>query len=151
MDGSRVPPRSPSEARSMTTITGPAPVLHRETRVLIVDDHEVIRAGLGRLVRLQPDLTVVGVAADGLTAVELAASGAPDVVVMDLDLPELDGVSATREILQRSPTTRVLVLTGYADQWMAQDALRAGACRCVSKADSAEDVLDAIRAVGVGT
>jgi DNA-binding NarL/FixJ family response regulator len=103
----------------------PASPLHdrlRVIRVLIVDDHDVIRTGLGRLVRSQPDLAVVGTAGDGLSAVRLALTGSPDVVVMDLAMPELDGVAATREILLQTPAARVLVLTGYADQPMARAA-----------------------------
>lgn len=129
----------------MSVLAGPPPLHLRTTRVLIADDHDVIRTGLGHLVASQPDLMVVGTASDGRSAVQLALTGAPDVVVMDLAMPNLDGVAATREILMHVPDVRVLVLTGLPDQAMARAALEAGACRCLNKAGTAADVLDAIR------
>jgi DNA-binding NarL/FixJ family response regulator len=114
-------------------------------RVLIADDHELIRMGLARLVSAQPDLTVVGTAADGHEAVALAMSEHPDVVIMDLSMPRLDGVAATREITRLSPETRVLVLSSYVQQLIVASAIAAGACGYLFKNVSSLDVIDAIR------
>jgi DNA-binding NarL/FixJ family response regulator len=114
-------------------------------RVLIADDHELIRVGLTRLVSAQPDLTVVGTAADGHEAVAIAMSEHPDVVIMDLSMPRLDGVAATREITRLAPETRVLVLSSYVQQLMIASAIAAGACGYLFKNVSSLDVIDAIR------
>src|SRR3954451_13204614 len=114
-------------------------------RVLIADDHELIRVGLARLVSAQPDLTVVGTAADGHEAVAVAMSERPDVVIMDLSMPRLDGVAATREITRLAPETRVLVLSSYVQKLMIASAIAAGACGYLFKNVSSLDVIDAIR------
>ena len=120
--------------------TGPARV-----RVLIADDHELIRVGLARLVSAQPGLTVVGTAADGHEAVAIAMAEHPDVVIMDLSMPRLDGVAATREITRIAPETRVLVLSSYVQQLIVASAIAAGACGYLFKNVSSLDVVDAIR------
>ena len=97
------------------------------TRVLIADDQRVIREGLTLLLRLLPDVEVVGAAADGEQAVRLAARLAPDVVLMDLRMPRCDGVEATRRLREANPASKVIVLTTYADDRSLIDALRAGA------------------------
>jgi two-component system, NarL family, response regulator LiaR len=114
-------------------------------RVLIADDHELIRVGLARLVSAQPDLTVVGTAADGHEAIAIAMSEHPDVVIMDLSMPLLDGVAATREITRLSPETRVLVLSSYVQHLVVASAIAAGACGYLFKNVSSLDVIDAIR------
>ena len=119
-------------------------------RVLIADDHELIRVGLARLVAAQPDLTVVGTAADGHEAVAIALSEHPDVVIMDLSMPRLDGVAATKEITRLLPETRVLVLSSYVQQLIVASAIAAGACGYLFKNVSSLDVLDAIRRAHVG-
>jgi DNA-binding NarL/FixJ family response regulator len=119
-------------------------------RVLIADDHELIRVGLARLVSAQPDLTVVGTAANGHQAVEIAVTERPDVVIMDLSMPLLDGVAATREITRLAPDTRVLVLSSYVQQLIVASAVAAGACGYLFKNVSSVDVLDAIRRAYVG-
>jgi DNA-binding NarL/FixJ family response regulator len=119
-------------------------------RVLIADDHELIRVGLARLISAQPDLTVVGTAADGQQAVAIAMSEHPDVVVMDLSMPLLDGVAATREITRLAPDTRVLVLSSYVQQLIVASAIAAGACGYLFKNVSSLDVLDAIRRAYLG-
>lgn len=118
--------------------------------MLLVDDHPVFRKGLRALLSSLPDTVVVGEAADGMSAQALAAELAPDVVVMDLHMPGLDGVGATRRILDQSPTTGVLVLTMSEDSDSVFAAMRAGARGYLVKGADAEDVLAAITAVGKG-
>lgn len=129
----------------MTGHRGPPHTRAGDIRVLVVDDHEVVRRGLQRLLDAQPDLAVTGTASDGMAAIEMATTLLPDLVLMDLDMPVLNGVLATREILRRTPRVRVLAFTGYADAGMIEAALEAGACGCASKWDGCEELLDAVR------
>ena len=119
-------------------------------RVLIADDHGVIRDGLGRLIASIEDLEVVGLAKDGEEAVERARATAPDVVLMDLDMPVLDGIGATRRIVTERPQTAVLVLTSFSDRPRILGALEAGACGYLLKDVSAGEVADGIRAAARG-
>ena len=119
-------------------------------RVLIADDQPVVRDGLAMLLGLIDDVEIVATAADGLEAVERASAGRPDVVLMDLRMPELDGAEATRRILASNPETRVLVLTTYADDKSLFPALQAGAHGYLTKDATAEDIEDALRAVVAG-
>ncbi|HKN50984.1 MAG TPA: response regulator transcription factor, partial [Amycolatopsis sp.] len=96
-------------------------------RVLVVDDHPVFRAGLCAMLEAVPGLEIAGEAPDGLTAVARAAELEPDVVVMDLNLPDLDGVEATRRIVRASPQTGVLMLTMFENEAAVFAAMRAGA------------------------
>jgi DNA-binding NarL/FixJ family response regulator len=118
-------------------------------RVVIADDQRVVRDGLVVLVGLCEGIEVVGAAADGAAAVALVGELAPDVVLMDLRMPDMDGVAATREITARS-TARVVVLTTYADDESIFPALRAGAVGYLTKDASAEEIEAAIRAVHRG-
>jgi DNA-binding NarL/FixJ family response regulator len=118
-------------------------------RVVIADDQRAVRDGLVMLVGLCDGIEVVGAAADGAAAVALVAELAPDVVLMDLRMPEMDGVAATREIAGRS-AARVVVLTTYADDESIFPALRAGAAGYLTKDASAEEIEAAIRAVHRG-
>ena len=95
--------------------------------VLIVDDHAVVRQGLRTLVELQEDLEVLGEAANGLEAVEQASQLLPDVVLMDLQMPEMDGIEATRRIRSLSPTTKVIILTSFAEDDNVFPSIKAGA------------------------
>jgi DNA-binding NarL/FixJ family response regulator len=119
-------------------------------RVMVVDDHPVFRAGLCAIIDGAPDLTVVAEAATGLEAVELATSTRPDVVLMDLNMPDLGGVEATRRILADTPTTRVLVLTMIDRDAALAASLRAGARGYLLKGSDRTEVINAIRAVASG-
>jgi DNA-binding NarL/FixJ family response regulator len=119
-------------------------------RVLVADDQRVVRDGLTMLVDLVDGIEVVGTAANGVEAVELAASERPDVVLMDLRMPELDGGEATRRIRAALPETQVLVLTTYADDDSLFPALQAGARGYLTKDASAEEIEQAIRALAAG-
>jgi DNA-binding NarL/FixJ family response regulator len=118
--------------------------------VLIADDQRVVREGLAMLVGLIDDLEVVGEAGNGAEAVEIAERERPDVVLMDLRMPELDGVEATRRVRAARAETQVLVLTTYADDESLFPALRAGALGYLTKDASAEEIERAIRAVASG-
>jgi DNA-binding NarL/FixJ family response regulator len=119
-------------------------------RVLIADDHALIRSGLARLVSAEPDLELVGTAADGLRAVELAEREQPDVVVLDLSMPGLDGVSAAGEMRHRSPGARVLVLSSYVQEAVVTAAFAAGVCGYLLKNVSSLEVLQGIRLTHAG-
>ncbi len=119
-------------------------------RVLVADDHGVLRDGLGRVIAGQPDLELVGSAADGAEAVELARTTSPDVVLMDLEMPVLDGIEATRRLMAGSPAPVVLVLTSFSDRQRLLGALDAGAVGYLLKDASAEDVVRGIRAAAAG-
>lgn len=118
-------------------------------RVVIVDDHAVLRAGLEQLLAGQPDLEVVGTAASGGEAIELVRELRPDVVLMDLQMPGVDGVSATREIVAEK-LADVLVLTSYSDAERIVGALDAGAMGYLLKDADPDEVLTGIRAVARG-
>lgn len=119
-------------------------------RVLICDDQAIIRDGLEMLLKLERDIQVVGLAQDGAQAVELAGAKAPDVVLMDLKMPGVNGVEATRQIRARYPAVRVLVLTTYDDDVWVLDAIRAGAAGYVLKDTPREKVLEALRGTAAG-
>lgn len=119
-------------------------------RVLLVDDQAMFREGLRTLFSVQPDLAVVGEAANGEEAVELAARVRPDVVLMDLRMPVLDGVSATRRITESCPDCRVIVLTTFDDDEAVFEGLRAGAVGYLLKDASSEKLFEAVRAAARG-
>jgi DNA-binding NarL/FixJ family response regulator len=119
-------------------------------RVLAADDQRVVREGLAMLLGLLPDVEVVGTAADGQEALRLAEQTQPDVVLMDLRMPHLDGVAATRQLRARCPDVRVIVLTTYADDRSVIDALRAGARGYLTKDAGAEEIRRALHDVTSG-
>jgi DNA-binding NarL/FixJ family response regulator len=120
------------------------------TTVLLVDDHPLVRAGLTTLIASTDDLQIVGEAAGGEQAVEMAADLEPEVVLMDLSMPGMDGVEATRLILGAHPEIRVVVLTSFADEERVSDALAAGAVGYLLKDCDAREVIAAIRSASQG-
>ena len=119
-------------------------------RILIADDHGVVAEGLKLLVEAESDMQVVALVGDGREAVQQARDSQPDVVLMDLSMPELNGADATRAILQRDPKCRVIVLSMYAQREYVRRALKAGAAGYVVKRSAAKEVVEAIRAVHAG-
>jgi DNA-binding NarL/FixJ family response regulator len=120
------------------------------TTILLVDDHHLVRAGLASLIDSADDLHVVGQAANGQQAIELAAALTPDVVLMDLSMPEIDGVETTRRLLAIHRTANVVVLTSFSDQERVADALAAGAVGYLLKDCEPRDLLAAVRAAAQG-
>jgi DNA-binding NarL/FixJ family response regulator len=129
----------------MTPAPGPPAI-----RVLIADDQRIVREGLSMLVALIDGVDVIGSAGDGAEAIRLAQAHHPDVIMMDLRMPGIDGTTATAELRQRLPAARVLVLTTYADEAAILPALQAGARGYLTKDASAEQIEAAIRAVHAG-
>jgi len=119
-------------------------------RVVIVDDHRLVRQGLEAVLASAADVDVVGQAADGRDAVDVVAATEPDVVLMDLQLPELSGLEATREILAARPETAVLVLTMFEDDDTVHAAIGAGAVGYLLKGADGEDILAAVRSAAAG-
>jgi DNA-binding NarL/FixJ family response regulator len=119
-------------------------------RVLLADDQRVVREGLSMLVGLLPGIEVVGTAADGEEAVRLAAARAPDVVLMDLRMPRVDGIEAIRRLARERPQARVIALTTFADEPTVLSALRAGARGYLTKDAGADEIHRAILAVARG-
>jgi DNA-binding NarL/FixJ family response regulator len=119
-------------------------------RVVVADDHGVVRDGLAGLIAAQPDMEVVATAADGAEAVAICRTTRPDVVLMDLEMPVMDGIEATRAILGDAPGSTVLVLTSFSDRRQITGALDAGAVGYLLKDASADDVVDGIRIAAGG-
>jgi len=132
---------------------GSLPHLDWETgqmRVLIADDHGIVRSGIRLLLERQPDLEVVGEAADGAEARDLAVRERPDLAILDVKMPKLTGLQATREIRRQAPEVSVLILSMHDDERYLFEALKAGASGYVLKAQADTDLLAAIRAVERG-
>lgn len=119
-------------------------------RILIADDHYVVRMGLAALVETEPDLQVVGEASDGTQVVQLYRKFEPDLVLMDLRMPRGDGITATREIREKFPKARILMLTTYDGDDDIHKALSAGASGYLLKNSTRESLIPAIRAVAAG-
>ena len=124
--------------------------LRQRTRVMIVDDHSILRVGLQQVLEQSGDFEVVGQAADGNEAVRIAAEVSPDLVVMDVMMPNKDGVAACREIIESAPDTRVIILTASTEEDAVVDAVAAGATGYVQKGTDREQFLAAVRAVAKG-
>lgn len=119
-------------------------------RILLVDDHAMVRRGMRDFLALHDDLEVVGEAGDGLAALEATATLAPDVVIMDLLMPEMDGIAATAEIKARHPAVEVIALTSFIDEDRVTAAIEAGASGFLLKDAEADDLASAIRAAMAG-
>jgi len=119
-------------------------------RLAVVDDHVIVRNGLEQLLATTEDIELVGMAANGLEALDLVAATQPDVVLMDLSMPDMDGVEATKRITASHPDVRVLVLTSFSDQSRIMDALRAGAEGYLLKHSEPDEIAAAVRAVYEG-
>ncbi|MGY1601345.1 response regulator [Geodermatophilus sp. SYSU D00815] len=119
-------------------------------RVVLADDQEMVRAGLRMLIDFQPDLEVVGEAADGLEAVDVVARTRPDVVLMDVRMPRCDGLEAARRVLAQSPDVAVVVLTTFDEDASLAEALRAGVSGFLLKTAPPEQLLQAVRTVAAG-
>ena len=116
-------------------------------RVLIVDDHAMFRSGLRALLEMEPGMSVVGEASNGRDAVEVAKSTAPDVVVMDVRLPDLNGIDTTRQILTVKPDVKVIGLSANTDERSILEMMRAGAAGYVAKDSAYEELVAAVRSV----
>jgi DNA-binding NarL/FixJ family response regulator len=122
----------------------------KRTRILLVDDHAVVRQGFKMILDAQSDMEIVGEAANGREAVELAAQLNPDIVVMDVAMPELNGIEATRRVIASDPHVRVIALSMHKDSVYVREILRAGARGYLLKDSGADDLVKAIRAVAGG-
>jgi two-component system response regulator NreC len=122
----------------------------KKLRILLADDHIVMRTGLRALLERQPDLEVVGESENGRETVELAASLRPDVVVMDVGMPVLNGIDATKTIVSQNPATAVVILSMHVDESYVMRALSAGARGYLLKDSGAVDLISAIQAVSQG-
>jgi len=121
-----------------------------EVKLLLVDDHEVVRTGLRMLLENQPNIKIIGEANTGLQALEMAESLKPDVVIMDITLPDISGIEATRKLRQSHPDLPVVALTIHEDEQYFFEMLQAGASAYVPKRAAPEDLLNAIQAVHAG-
>jgi len=119
-------------------------------KIILVDDHVVLREGMRNLLEREKDLEIIGEAGDGEEAVRLVSQLKPDVVLMDIVMPKLNGIEATKQIKQVSPTTNVLILTAYSDTHYILGLLEAGACGYLLKSARTSEIAGAIRAVRSG-
>lgn len=119
-------------------------------KILITDDHNVVRSGLGAFLQVFDDFELVGEASNGKEAVDVCEATQPDVVLMDLVMPEMDGAQATRIIRERFPDTQVIVLTSFKEDNLIEDALKAGAIGYLLKNVSADELANAIRSANIG-
>ncbi len=138
--------RSAPAARRRAKPAGPA----RRTSVLLVDDHAVIRQGIRALLELEPAILVVGEAKDGREAVAKSKALDPDVVLMDIGMPNLNGIEATRQIREVAPRSRVLILSGHSDDHYIEGVVALGAVGYVLKQSSLAELARAIRTTGEG-
>ena len=120
----------------------------KPTRILLADDHEVVRKGLRALLETHAGYEVVGEAVDGREAIEMAARLRPEVAILDVSMPDISGLEATRQIVDENPQVKVLILTIHDSQYMASEALRAGARGYVLKSDAGLDLLQALESLG---
>jgi two-component system, NarL family, response regulator LiaR len=119
-------------------------------RVLLADDHEMVRIGVSAFLASQPDMEVVGEADSGKQAVELALELRPDIILMDLVMPEMDGIEATKQIIAQWPEAKIIVVTSFLDDEKVYPALEAGATSYMLKTSKANEIANAIRATFYG-
>ena len=124
---------------------GEAPI-----RVMLVDDEQIVRAGLRMVFGLEPDLNVVGEAEDGVSALDMARRLAPDVVVMDVHMPVMDGIQATRELRSSMPASGVVILTLFDGELIRSNAMAAGASAYIAKSAAIQPLVDAVRLAAAG-
>jgi two-component system, NarL family, response regulator LiaR len=115
-------------------------------RVVFVDDHEMVRIGVSAYLSAQPDIEVVGEAADGRKGVELALELRPDIILMDLVMKEMDGIEATKQIIEKWPEAKVIIVTSFLDDEKVYPALEAGATSYMLKTSKADEIANAVRA-----
>jgi DNA-binding NarL/FixJ family response regulator len=118
--------------------------------LLLAEDHNVVRDGLRALLRLEPDFTIIGEAATGREAVRLTLKLSPNVIIMDLAMPLLNGMEATRQIIHAAPTARIVILSAYDDDEHVEPAVAAGASAYLLKTAAAQDLAEAIQEVNIG-
>lgn len=150
MESSNLSKASATRAKNAVERPGWTRAGGQRIRVLIVDDHAILRQALRQLLEMQPEVEVVGDASNGREAVAATEKLMPDVVLMDMVMPGLNGVEATRQIRKRFPKTRVLILTGYMEDEQILSALRVGAAGYVVKRSDMEELLLGIQAVHRG-
>jgi two-component system, NarL family, response regulator LiaR len=119
-------------------------------KVLFVDDHEMVRIGVSAYLAAQPDMEVVGEADNGKTAIDLALSLRPDIILMDLVMKEMDGIEATRQIIAAWPEAKIIIVTSFLDDEKVYPALEAGATSYMLKTSKASDIADAVRSTFQG-
>jgi two-component system, NarL family, response regulator len=122
----------------------------KQIRVIVADDHPIVREGLAALVKSQPDMQLLGEAENGRAAVQQYLRHRPDVILLDLRMPEMDGIAATRAILERAPRAKIIVLSTYRGDEDVYQALRAGAKAYLLKDSSRKELLNSIRSVHEG-
>ena len=114
-------------------------------KVLFVDDHEMVRIGVSAYLTAQPDIEVIGEADNGKTAIDLALSLRPDIILMDLVMKEMDGIEATRQIIAKWPEAKIIIVTSFLDDEKVYPALEAGATSYMLKTSKASEIADAVR------
>jgi DNA-binding NarL/FixJ family response regulator len=124
--------------------------MSRKTRILLADDHAVVRQGFKLILNQEPDLEVVGEASDGVEAVRLTQQLKPDIVIMDIGMPKVNGVEATRRIVENFPESKVVILSMHKDAVYVRETLRSGAKGYLLKESIDSDLLRAVRAVAQG-
>lgn len=128
----------------------PSSVQQKPIRVMIVDDHSMVRTGLSTFIQVKPDLELVGEARDGEKALLICERVKPDVILMDLVMPRMNGIQATQAVLERWPHIKVIALTSFQDKELVQEALQAGAISYLLKDVTMDKLADAIRAAHAG-
>jgi DNA-binding NarL/FixJ family response regulator len=126
------------------------PTMARTIKVVLIDDHDLVRAGLEQLLGATPDITVVATGSDGSFAVDLVDAHSPDVVLMDLSMPGVDGIEATRRVHAVSPDTRIVILTSFSERGRILEAIDAGALGYLLKDADADEIVRGVRAAHEG-